>query len=95
MEIATKALSDRDWIGATRQRLAAAAARLDRLLSGHGLDVIGGTTLYRLVETTHAGALHHGLATRGSHGRDHLVSFGDAGAGSCTGSIRTSATGPS
>ena len=65
MEIATKALADRDWIRGMRAHLAAAAARLDRLLSGHGLDVIGGTTLYRLVETTHAGALHHGLATRG------------------------------
>ena len=65
MEIATKALADRDWIRGMRQHLAAAAARFDRLLSGHGLDVIGGTTLYRLVETTHAGALHHGLAPRG------------------------------
>lgn len=65
MEIATKALADRDWIRGMRAHLAAAAARLDRLLSGHGLDVIGGTTLYRLVETAHAGALHHGLATRG------------------------------
>jgi cobalamin biosynthetic protein CobC len=65
MAIGTRALSDRDWIARTRDRLNAAASTLDGVLSGYGYDVIGGTALYRLVATADAGALHHGLAVRG------------------------------
>ena len=65
MEIGARALSDRDWIARMRDRVAAAASKLDKLLSGYGLKVIGGTALYRLVATADAEALHHGLATRG------------------------------
>lgn len=46
--IATAALADEAWIAATRQRLAAAAARLDGVLAGAGLELLGGTALFRL-----------------------------------------------
>jgi cobalamin biosynthetic protein CobC len=48
------ALADARWIEATRHRLAMAAQRLDGLLAGAGLDIVGGTSLYRLVSTTRA-----------------------------------------
>ena len=44
------AYADRAWQAATRERLAAAAARLDGVLSGAGLRVLGGTPLFRLAE---------------------------------------------
>lgn len=59
--IAAHALADVEWIEATRRRLAEAAAGLDRLLSEAGLRVIGGTALYRLVETPQAHALYTSL----------------------------------
>jgi len=61
-EAGAAALSDADWLAATRQRLAAAADRLDALLTGSGIGVIGGTPLFRLAETAEAGALFDHLA---------------------------------
>ncbi len=52
LAIGTKALADRDWIDTTRQRLAQAAERLDAIFAGSGLDIVGGTSLFRLVRTT-------------------------------------------
>jgi cobalamin biosynthetic protein CobC len=49
--IATQAFADQAWIAATHQRLAAAAGELDLMLGRAGLEVIGGTVLYRLVHT--------------------------------------------
>jgi cobalamin biosynthetic protein CobC len=51
LDIGTKALADRDWIETTRRRLAQAAERLDAILKGSGLDIVGGTSLFRLVRT--------------------------------------------
>ncbi|KAA0590966.1 threonine-phosphate decarboxylase [Azospirillum oryzae] len=65
LAIATAALGDRRWIEATRRRLAAAAAELDRLLEGAGLRVIGGTELFRLVEDPRAPALYRALGEAG------------------------------
>jgi cobalamin biosynthetic protein CobC len=48
LEIGAQALADRVWIGATRHRLAQAADRLDAILIGTGLDIVGGTNLFRL-----------------------------------------------
>jgi len=48
--IGTAALSDGAWIADERLRLGAGAARLDTLLAAVGLRVVGGTTLFRLVE---------------------------------------------
>ncbi len=63
--IGTAALQDRSWAEATRARLAQAAARLDRVLVGAGLDVIGGTSLFRLVRTPTATDLFHHLGRAG------------------------------
>ncbi|SMF74908.1 L-threonine O-3-phosphate decarboxylase [Azospirillum oryzae] len=65
LAIATAALGDRHWIEATRGRLAAAAAELDRLLERAGLRVVGGTELYRLVEDPRAPALYRALGEAG------------------------------
>ncbi len=64
-EVGTRALADGQWIANTRNNLAAAAKRLDRVLDRFGHNVIGGTTLFRLVETPGAGELHAHLARRG------------------------------
>jgi cobalamin biosynthetic protein CobC len=49
-----QALADTDWIAETRRRLAVASARMDHLLAGAGLSVVGGTDLFRLVESENA-----------------------------------------
>jgi cobalamin biosynthetic protein CobC len=54
LAIGTAALGDQAWRDATRVSLAAAAARLDALLGGAGLDVVGGTSLFRLVRAGEA-----------------------------------------
>lgn len=65
IEIGTKAYADRDWAAMQAARVAEAAARLDALLAGAGLTVMGGAALFRLVETPHAHALFDHLAQRG------------------------------
>jgi cobalamin biosynthetic protein CobC len=69
LAVGARALADRAWIEATRPRLAAAAARLDAILIGNGLDIAGGTALFRLVHTPRAKDLfrhlgHAGILTR-------------------------------
>ncbi|MEN8839914.1 MAG: threonine-phosphate decarboxylase [Octadecabacter sp.] len=51
LEIGAQALEDVKWAEATRERLAADAARLDELV---GLPVVGGTNLFRLYEVENA-----------------------------------------
>jgi len=65
LTIAAAAYGDADWIGAERLRLDRAAADLDRVLTGAGLHVVGGTSLFRLVEDANAPAIHEGLARAG------------------------------
>lgn len=65
IEIGTRALGDEAWIGAMRERLAAAATDLDRLFARHGRPVLGGTALFRLMEAPDAPALAARLARRG------------------------------
>jgi cobalamin biosynthesis protein CobC len=65
LAIGTAALADTAWIEATRQRLAAAAGRLDGILIGAGLGIPGGTALFRLVRTPAAPALFHHLGRAG------------------------------
>ncbi len=64
LQIGAAALSDGDFAGTMRRRLAREAAELDSLLSGAGLDVLGGTALYRLVRHPLARQLHEQLARR-------------------------------
>jgi L-threonine-O-3-phosphate decarboxylase len=55
------ALVDEGWVQSTRVRLKAAAARLDGVLVRAGLAITGGTSLFRLVETSRAGDLFEHL----------------------------------
>jgi len=63
------ALADQAWGESTRARLAAAASRLDRVLSGAGLEIAGGTSLFRLVRTPAASELFDHLGGAGIYVR--------------------------
>jgi cobalamin biosynthesis protein CobC len=65
LAIGTAALGDKIWIERTRKRLAMAAKKLDAILSGAGLDVVGGTSLFRLVRTRRARAMFDHLGRAG------------------------------
>jgi cobalamin biosynthetic protein CobC len=65
LAIGAAALVDTAWIEETRQRLSAAAGRLDGILIGAGLGIPGGTALFRLVRTPAAPALFHHLGRAG------------------------------
>lgn len=65
LSVATRALSDTAWADQTNARLAADTARLDALLSGHGAQLVGGTTLFRTYAVDDASVLQTRLA--GAH----------------------------
>jgi cobalamin biosynthetic protein CobC len=65
LAIGAQALADRTWIEATRRALAKSAGKLDALLAEASLDAIGGTSLFRLVETKNAEALFNHLGRAG------------------------------
>jgi cobalamin biosynthesis protein CobC len=65
LAIGTAALADAAWIAATRIRLATAAQRLDALLTGAGLELAGGTALFRLVHAPTAVELFDRLGHAG------------------------------
>ena len=65
LEYGIAALADRDWQRDMRERLAAEAARLDRLLGRFGVPVAGGTPLFRFVAFTGAAGLFAALGERG------------------------------
>ena len=62
--VGTAALADTTWAAAMRGRLAEEAAALDARLAAAGLNVVGGTSLFRLVEHERAWRLHEALAAR-------------------------------
>jgi cobalamin biosynthesis protein CobC len=59
------ALSDPAWAEAMRDTLTREAARLDRLLTGAKLEIVGGTSLFRLAQMPAAGALFDHLGRAG------------------------------
>jgi cobalamin biosynthetic protein CobC len=63
--IGAQALADQAWQIQTRKHLAAAATRLDTLLAGAGLEILGGTPLFRLTRCASAGALFKQLGRAG------------------------------
>ncbi len=63
--IGALALADRDWIENSRRQLNAAALRLDAILRDGGLESVGGTALFRLVQTSAAGELFQHLGRAG------------------------------
>ncbi len=63
--VGAKALADTAWIERTRERLAKSVRRLDAILAGALLDIVGGTNLFRLVRTPAAPALSYHLGRAG------------------------------
>jgi len=62
LAIGRTALSDQDWIAETRERLARQAEKLDAVLRAADLDIVGGTTLFRLARHRDGHAIHGRLA---------------------------------
>jgi cobalamin biosynthetic protein CobC len=60
-----KALADGPWIEKTQSRLAKAAHRLDAVLTGAGVKIAGGTSLFRLVRGSATSKLFHHLGRAG------------------------------
>jgi cobalamin biosynthetic protein CobC len=65
LAVGAMALADTAWIENTRQRLSESSRRLDAILNGAGLDIVGGTALFRLVRAPAANALFHHLGRAG------------------------------
>jgi cobalamin biosynthetic protein CobC len=63
--IATRALADQAWIAEQLGALPERAARLDKLLMDAGLAIVGGTKLYRLVESDRTPQVFEKLAKAG------------------------------
>jgi cobalamin biosynthetic protein CobC len=59
------AYADRSWADRMRKQLAASARRLDGLLVRYGFEVVGGTSLYRLVRASDAPSRFERLAAAG------------------------------
>lgn len=59
------AYADSEWSGRMRRRLGREARRLDQLLIGAGLEIVGGTDLFRLVRADDAQSLFVRLARAG------------------------------
>jgi len=58
-------LADATWVRAMRAQLDQEARRLDELLTNAGLEIVGGTSLFRLVRTRAASELFHHLGRAG------------------------------
>ena len=65
LAIGAAALADAEWRERTRSKLAEAGLRLDACLVKAGLEVIGGTSLFRLVRSKDAGRLFQSLGEAG------------------------------
>lgn len=65
LAIGVQALADTAWIEVARSLLLQASHRLDAILTGAGLDVVGGTPLFRLARTTAANMLFQHLGRAG------------------------------
>lgn len=69
LAIAARAYADTTWALRMRARLGRAAARLDRMAERAGLELIGGTPLFRLYETGHARQIFDRLGAAGIYVR--------------------------
>jgi len=81
LEAARAALEDDVWIAETRVRLVSLRTRLDAILSEAGLEIAGGTVLFRLIRSTAAVRLHahlgaHGILTRDFDYDRETIRFG-------------------
>jgi cobalamin biosynthesis protein CobC len=65
LAIGAQALADTAWIENTRGELRRASQRLDAILVDAGLEIVGGTALFRLTQAPSASALFHHLGRAG------------------------------
>jgi cobalamin biosynthesis protein CobC len=65
LAVGAKALADTTWLEKSRRRTARAVLRLDAILKSAGLEIIGGTALFRLVRSPAASELFHHLGRAG------------------------------
>jgi cobalamin biosynthetic protein CobC len=65
IDIGLRALPDRPWLRATKQRLGQDVTRLDAILQQAALEIIGGTLLFRLAESEAAPKLFFRLGKAG------------------------------
>jgi cobalamin biosynthetic protein CobC len=65
LAVGAKALADAAWIDQTRRKLALEAQKLDAVLTDAGLDIVGGTGLFRLARLAAAPALFEKLGRAG------------------------------
>jgi cobalamin biosynthesis protein CobC len=65
LAIGVEALTDRAWMEQARCRLTEETTRLDEILAGSELEIVGGTPLFRLVRTAAAPELFHHLGHAG------------------------------
>jgi cobalamin biosynthetic protein CobC len=82
--VGRQALRDQAWLTMTRERLAHRLEELDAVLSDKGLNVVGGTRLFRLVETENAPTLFaqlggSGIFVRRFAGQPRWLRFGQPG----------------
>jgi cobalamin biosynthetic protein CobC len=63
--IGRAAYLDETWRVQARERLDRDTHALDQLLVAHGLTIVGGASLFRLISTPRAGALFEGLCGQG------------------------------
>lgn len=75
------AYADADWAARMRIRLSKAARRLDQMLVSGGMEIVGGTSLYRLARATNARArftqlISHGVLVRPFDYDATLLRFG-------------------
>ena len=83
--IGARALRDTAWIHQTRDTLRAGMQRLELLLRGAGLDIVGTTDLYLLAQSDQAPQLHvylaqNGIWTRPFPNNPAWIRFGQPGA---------------
>ena len=82
--IGRRALADTAWLEQTRTLLEADSRRLDDLLTGFGMEVVGGTRLFRLAESNVADVTFDqlgqaGIDVRRFAERPSLLRFGIPG----------------
>jgi len=65
IEAAGLALEDDAWVAETRSQLTSLRTRLDEVLREAGLEVVGGTDLFRLIRSAAAAQLHAHLGAQG------------------------------
>lgn len=81
ISIGVQALRDRPYLEKARHQARFAAARLDTVLRAHGLEVLGGTTLFRLARSPEAATIadrlgRHGILVRRFGGEPCWLRFG-------------------